>query len=156
MRLLFDFVPLVLVELRGVSWPGGAITVVQVDSGFARRAHGGEKETVRERYGVIPVPHNSQLLEDLSQGTKPRQGDCGDQEEHGICMTAQFINFVAMTPQDGASGRMVSYGVYSITCVSKRSCISNVAFGHSPPMRSRVLQVNNAGKPWGTGSALKV
>ena len=89
MCLLLDFVPVVLVELGGVPRPGGVITVVQVDSGFARRTHGGEKETVRERYGVISVPHNSQLLENLSQGTQPRQGDCGDQEEHGIRVSAQ-------------------------------------------------------------------
>lgn len=30
------------------------------------------------------MPHYSKLQQNVSEGTEPGQGDCGDQEEHGI------------------------------------------------------------------------
>lgn len=54
-----------------------------MDCGFARREEGGAKGCLGQLHVCLQMPHNSELLEDMSEGSEPWIGDCRDQEGIG-------------------------------------------------------------------------
>jgi hypothetical protein len=85
--LLLDLVPILLVEPRGVPRPRRASPVVPLDRRLARREDGRAPGCSQQQHELVPMPHYSQLLEDVPQGLEPGAGDCGDQEEHGFYLS---------------------------------------------------------------------
>lgn len=83
LRLLLNVVPLLLVELRGVPRTRDSAPVVQVVGRLPRREVGRAKGGPGQLHELVPLPHNSQLHEDLPQGSEPRSCHRGDQEGDG-------------------------------------------------------------------------
>lgn len=78
LRLLLDVVPVVLVEQRRVPRPRRAAAVVPLARRLARRADGRAQGDSRQQHEPVPVPHDFELLADVSEGVEPGQGDWGD------------------------------------------------------------------------------
>ena len=70
--------PILLVEQRRIPWPSRAAAVVPVAGGLARRAQDRAQGDARQQYESVPVPHDIELLADVSEGAESREGDCGD------------------------------------------------------------------------------
>ena len=100
-RMLLDLMPVVLVELGGISWTGSAFAVIPVDRRFAGSANGAEEAAVREQHGAVSLPHHSQLFEDMSKGSQSCKGHCRDQEEHGFCMMTELCVETAVADHMG-------------------------------------------------------
>jgi hypothetical protein len=64
--MLFDFVPKLLVELGGISRPCGVVAELQMVSRLTRREEGREKGCFGQQHELVPMPHDFELLEDLS------------------------------------------------------------------------------------------
>lgn len=83
-RVLLDFVPVVLVELGGVPRPGHPAAVVPVAGRLARREDGRAPGRPQQLDEPVPLPHHPQLHPDLPQGSQPWSGHCPDQEGDGL------------------------------------------------------------------------
>jgi hypothetical protein len=84
LRLLLDLMPIILVEPGGVPWPRCPSPVLPMDCRLPRREKGRAPGCSQQQHELVPMPHHSQLLEDMSQGTQPCAGHRRDQEEHGL------------------------------------------------------------------------
>jgi hypothetical protein len=71
MRVLLHLVPILLVELAGVSWTRRAYAIISMDCRFKRSAHGAKEGPARQFDESVPMPHHPQLFKDLSQGIEP-------------------------------------------------------------------------------------
>ena len=87
LRLLLDILPLVLVEQRRVPRPRRPLAVLPLARRFPRRAQGREERDAGQQHEFVPVPHDPELLEDVSKGVESRQGDRGDQENDGFYLS---------------------------------------------------------------------
>ncbi len=76
--LLLHGVSIILVELRRVPWPRGLAPVLPLACRLERREDGRTEGGTRQLDEFVPVSYNSQLLEDMSEGTESSQSDFGD------------------------------------------------------------------------------
>lgn len=83
LRLLLNIVPLLLVERRGVPWTRDPAPVLQMVDRLPRREEVRAKGGSGQLHELVPLPHDSQLHEDLPQGSQPRSCHCRDQEGDG-------------------------------------------------------------------------
>ena len=83
-RMLLNFLPVILVEQRSISWTCNSASVLPLASRLSRRAHSRAEGGAGEQHELVPMPHYSELLKDMSEGVEPGQGNCRDQEEHGF------------------------------------------------------------------------
>ena len=90
-RLLLNFVPVLLVEPGGVPRPRCSSPVLPMDRRLARREEGRAPGRPQQQHELVPMPHHSQLLKDMPQGTQPCAGHCRDQEEHGFHIECIWI-----------------------------------------------------------------
>ena len=80
LRLLLDLLPVLLVERRPLSRPGGPAAGLSLADRFARR---GDRRAARRSGRPVPalsLPHHHELRPRLPQGPEPGQGDRGNQE----------------------------------------------------------------------------
>lgn len=80
LRLLLNFLPLLLVEFRRVPRPRHPAAVLPMADRFPRREDGCAQGQARELDESVSLPHHPQLHACLPQGPEPRQGHCRDQE----------------------------------------------------------------------------
>lgn len=80
LRLLLNFLPLLLVEFRRVPWSRHPAAVLPMVDRLSRREDGRAQGQARELHEPVPLPHHPQLHACLPQGFEPRQGHCRDQE----------------------------------------------------------------------------
>ncbi|KAK0271495.1 hypothetical protein LTR35_013533, partial [Friedmanniomyces endolithicus] len=79
-------VPQLLVESGRVPGPGGAAAELPVDRRFARREDRAEEGRAEQQHDALQVSYHSELQQDVSEGSEPGTGDCGDQEKFGVCV----------------------------------------------------------------------
>jgi hypothetical protein len=84
LRLLLYFMPILLVEPGRVPRTRRLAAIVPLDRRLTRREEGRAPGRTQQQHELVPMPHDSQLLADMPQGTEPCLGDCRDQEEHGF------------------------------------------------------------------------
>jgi len=65
LRLLLDFLPLVLVESGGVPRPCRPSPVIPLDCRLARREEGRAPGRFEQQHELVPLPHHPQLLKDM-------------------------------------------------------------------------------------------
>ena len=87
LRLLLDILPLILVEQRRVPRPRRPLAILPLARRFPRRAQDREERDAGQQHEFVPVPHDPELLEDVSKGVESREGDCGDQEDDGFYLS---------------------------------------------------------------------
>lgn len=78
LRLLLDLLPLLLVEQRRIPRPSRAAAIVPLAGRFPGRAQSGAERDAGQQYEFVPVPHDIELFEDVSEGVESGEGDCGD------------------------------------------------------------------------------
>ena len=84
LRLLQHILPIVLVELGRVPWPGSPHAIVPLDRRLARSTDGAAQGPAQQQHELVPLPHHPELLTDVPQGLEPGAGHCADQEEYGV------------------------------------------------------------------------
>ena len=77
-RMLLHLLPLVLVELGGISWSRHPAPVIPLAGRFSRRAPPSAQDQPRKLYESLPLSHNIKLHTGVSQGAKPGKGNCGN------------------------------------------------------------------------------
>jgi hypothetical protein len=82
--LLLDLLPIILVESGGIPRSRCPPPILPLDRRLTRRKDGRAPGRPEQQYELVPMPHHSQLLKNLPQGTEPRVGYCRNQEEHGF------------------------------------------------------------------------
>lgn len=92
LRMLLDLMPFVLVEPGRIPGPGNPPSVVPLDRRLARRKEGSAPGRVEQQHELVPLPHYSELLENLSKGLESSLGHCRNQEEHGFHMIVRDLH----------------------------------------------------------------
>ena len=97
LRLLQHILPIILVEQRRVSRSSRATAILPLDRRLARREDAREEGGIEQRDESLPMPHHSQLLKNVSKGLESCVGDCGDQEEYGLCELDVYVQWERIT-----------------------------------------------------------
>ena len=83
LRLLFDLVPELLVELRALSGPSGAAAILSLARRQPRRGHGRTARQSGRSVPALSLPHDHELREYLPERPEPRESHRRNQANDG-------------------------------------------------------------------------
>jgi len=80
-RVLFDVLSIVLVELGQIFRPGGVIASVSMDHRLARREEKRQVDSSQRRVQVIQVSHDYELHQGVPERVEPGESNREDQDD---------------------------------------------------------------------------
>tara|TARA_B000000477_G_C5905285_1_gene148385 strand:- start:104 stop:340 length:237 start_codon:yes stop_codon:yes gene_type:complete len=78
MRVLFDVLPILLVEFGQIFRPGGVVASVSMNHRFARREKEGPVDSSQRRVQVVQMSHDYELHQSVPERLESGQGDRED------------------------------------------------------------------------------